>query len=211
MASALQPWVEGLPLMQQSVLLAAVRGADGTIHFRPPAGIEIAWAAGLFEGEGCFSLGNSARRRPSFTMQMKMTDEDVVRRFAGIVGHGAVYGPYMNRRNPTHKPVFSWAWGGRDAGQWALANFGPFLGARRLAKLCEILSVEGNAPYATEGFRRAFRGIHSESKCCTKCLIEKPNGSFSKKQSWCRQCCSLAERKRRLASRKPAAPPIHSE
>lgn len=55
----------------------------------PTPGEEIAWAAGLFEGEGCITVSNG---RP--VMRLNSTDADTPRRFCEIVGAGKVYGPY---------------------------------------------------------------------------------------------------------------------
>ncbi len=52
--------------------------------------MEIAWAAGLFEGEGSISTPLVDRQR----LQLKMNAEASVRRFADALGVGTVYGPY---------------------------------------------------------------------------------------------------------------------
>lgn len=95
---------------------------------------DIAWAAGLFEGEG--SIVPHRRR-----LSLEMTDEDVVRRFVAIVGHGAVRRVIrqnrVNREN--HHIVYTW-----ESGKWsateriALALL-PYLGTRRRAKMYELL------------------------------------------------------------------------
>jgi len=66
---------------------------------------EIAWAAGLFEGEGCITMTSGHA-----VLRLSNTDEWVVRRFAEIVGRGVVYGPYENRSNDhfVRKPFFVW-------------------------------------------------------------------------------------------------------
>jgi hypothetical protein len=60
---------------------------------------QVAWAAGLFEGEGCWN----AYRRESGKIQMQarlgMTDRDVVERFAQIVGYGSIH---------VAKPLHTW-------------------------------------------------------------------------------------------------------
>lgn len=98
---------------------------------------DIAWAAGLFEGEGCIthgSYGGSKARTPVLALQM--TDEDVVRKFASTLGFGCLTGPL---RNGEHKPTWRWnAQGLRDV-QAALALFWNFLGARRRERAAEIL------------------------------------------------------------------------
>jgi hypothetical protein len=95
---------------------------------------EIAWAAGLFEGEGAIS--HLERRRGSLELQVAlvMTDEDVVRRFDEIVDRGKVYGPYLP---PSHgdrrKPFWRWAAIG-DPGHDVLDVLGPWLLSRRVAQ-----------------------------------------------------------------------------
>jgi hypothetical protein len=59
---------------------------------------EVAWAAGLFEGEGCLTITSG---QP--VMRLNSTDEDAPQRFYEIVGAGKVYGPYP--RKPPRKPV----------------------------------------------------------------------------------------------------------
>ena len=95
---------------------------------------EIAWAAGLFEGEG--TITHVSRRRDTFDLVvgLKMTDEDIVRRFDEIVDRGKVYGPYLP---PSHgdrrKPFWYWVAFG-DAGHDVLDLIGAWLGTRRIAQ-----------------------------------------------------------------------------
>jgi hypothetical protein len=69
---------------------------------------EIAWAAGLFEGEGCIS---HIERGEGFDLQIAvvMTDEDVVRRFDQVVDRGRVYGPYLPPSHGPRRKQF-WRW-----------------------------------------------------------------------------------------------------
>ena len=52
----------------------------------------IAWAAGLFDGEGAVSLQDGWLH-----LQLKMCDRAAVERFADTVAAGRVGGPYKNR------------------------------------------------------------------------------------------------------------------
>jgi hypothetical protein len=94
--------------------------------------VEIAWAAGLFEGEGCICVSGSTP-----VMTIAMADEDVVRRFAEIAG-GPVYGPY-EPSGLGKKP--RWVW--RITGwRWCLNvafTLDPYLGERRRYRITEIL------------------------------------------------------------------------
>ena len=91
---------------------------------------EIAWAAGLFEGEGSISrFGRSGKF--DLRVSLNMTDEDVVRRFDAIVDGGKVYGPYSSYRG--HKPIWSWVAHG-DAGHDVVDLIGSWLSPRRVSQ-----------------------------------------------------------------------------
>lgn len=95
---------------------------------------EIAWAAGLFEGEGCFTGASRGR----FCMKMSMCDEEVIRRFHRTVGMGGVSGP--------HKPtglgtLMHWEWRSErfEHMQAIVAMFWPWLSTRRRNRAAEVL------------------------------------------------------------------------
>jgi hypothetical protein len=92
---------------------------------------EIAWAAGLFEGEGCIS--HLQRGGGFFDVQVAvvMTDEEVVRRFDTIVNRGRVYGPYHPPSSGARRKPF-WRWVAQgDVAQDVLELLGPWLMSRR--------------------------------------------------------------------------------
>lgn len=75
--------------------------------------IAVAWAAGIFEGEGSLSLASTGRplrdgsRRRTPRMQIGMTDLDVLEKFHKAVGlRGTIMGPYDRGAN---KPIYHWA------------------------------------------------------------------------------------------------------
>lgn len=71
--------------------------------------IELAWAAGLFDGEGHISFryavsnGTTLYRR--MEIQITQIDTYVLERFARAVGYGKVYGPLGDARGRRH-PVY---------------------------------------------------------------------------------------------------------
>lgn len=74
---------------------------------------ELAWAAGLFDGEGCTSWANARHRQPS--MSVAMTTEADVRRFhAAVGGIGTVVA-----RNAPSLESFQPQWRWRTAGRWS--------------------------------------------------------------------------------------------
>lgn len=97
---------------------------------------ELAWAGGLFAGEGCFTRINVY---PSgIRAQLDMTEEDVIQRFQAAVGIGKVYGPY-SRKNPKGKASWVWYAGGFEKLQATLAMLWPWLNERRRNRAIALL------------------------------------------------------------------------
>jgi hypothetical protein len=94
---------------------------------------EIAWAAGLFEGEGCITQSSGQS-----VLRLNSTDLDVLERFHAAVGRGEIYGPYENRPSRfRRKPFWVWVCPRSDAVD-VIAELGPWLGSRRLARAREL-------------------------------------------------------------------------
>lgn len=94
---------------------------------------EVAWAAGLFDGEG--SITHSDR---DLQLSLKNTDLELVERFWRIVDRGRIYGPYEHRASDgwNRKPFWAWVAHG-DAGHTTLELFAPWLSERRRAQALE--------------------------------------------------------------------------
>jgi hypothetical protein len=83
--------------------------------------IDIAWLAGLVEGEGNISVNGR-----SFTIRIKMTDHDVILRASNLLG-GKVYpSPVPKNRRPQWLTQVK----GATAAGWAMTLY-PWLGVRR--------------------------------------------------------------------------------
>jgi hypothetical protein len=97
-------------------------------------GEEVAWAAGLFEGEGSITMSGRYVH-----LQLSSTDEDVVWRFCEIVRAGRVYGPYTQDCTDGYrrKPFWMWVCTGLDA-RPVFRMMMPWLGSRRLARGREL-------------------------------------------------------------------------
>lgn len=110
-----------------------------------PIDADIAWAAGLFEGEGCFSANNPGVRnnrvRRGIIAAVTMSDLDVLQRFQEIVETGTIIRLTNDKRYPGHKPLWKWSVQKRAEVERIGAMFRPWLGARRRAKLDEVLSA----------------------------------------------------------------------
>lgn len=97
--------------------------------------LDVAWAAGLFEGEGCIGFSN---RFSAPSLRLSMVDRDVVERFAAIIGIGIV------RRNDYYytkhgwQVQYLWEAGGLEAVE-AVICLVPFLGERRTKRAQELI------------------------------------------------------------------------
>jgi len=91
---------------------------------------DIFWMAGLLEGEGCFMYRNGC---PS--IQLSMTDKDIVKRGAKILGVGA-HTPY--KRDDGHKWVYACVATGTTAIGWMMTVY-SLMGERRRSKIKNIL------------------------------------------------------------------------
>lgn len=99
----------------------------------------MAWAAGLFEGEGTITYMTKSRRA---RLAVKMTDEEAVRRFESSIGVGKVYGPYGPYKSQLgNLPTWYWAADGNAAVE-AADKLLPWLGSRCRERLQEVLSRE---------------------------------------------------------------------
>lgn len=155
---------------------------------------EIAWAAGLFEGEGNLTITTTHCNAGLVT-----TDKDVLERFRTIVGFGSIYHRTEPSRPSHYKPQWLWrATSARDT--LALIElFRPWFGERRSARADEVWA------------QAKLVGSRGRSKHQTHCIrghefteentYRQPNAASPK--GWTRQCriCNR-ERNRERRSRK---------
>lgn len=103
--------------------------------------VEIAWAAGLFEGEGCISA--SVRKEDEWVrfvaVSLTMVDEDVVLKFARIVGYGSVI-KYPGAQEG-RKERYVWQTNKASEVRRIFMMFAPHLGQRRLMRGIELLKA----------------------------------------------------------------------
>jgi hypothetical protein len=92
---------------------------------------DIAWAAGLFEGEGCLTI--TGGKAPTVQAILATNDEDVINRFRRIVGFGKIYKYEQDRE-------FRWVAGRHETVQALIAAFWPWLGSRRQTRAKTILA-----------------------------------------------------------------------
>jgi len=107
---------------------------------------EVAWLAGLLEGEGSF-VHTRLRRAPRgiyhyARVQLSMTDRDVVERAVEVVGRlcGKRVNIYSRARHSKEwKPIYQICWHGETALS-VMKAVRPFMGHRRGAAIDALLS-----------------------------------------------------------------------
>ncbi len=103
---------------------------------------DLAWLAGLLEGEGCFrEHPTTAGRYPC--IQLKMTDRDVVERAAALMGGNAIV-PVQPKRPGSKEAYRTTVVGSRAVA--LMEELLPLMGRRRSAKVRDLLSrAEGSS------------------------------------------------------------------
>ena len=97
--------------------------------------VEIAWGAGLVEGEGCFTW-HSEGRHPYFLMDM--ADKDVLEKFQQVFPEVKLRGPYTHKSKPKNKPRYRVDAFGPKA-LTLMKTIYPYMGERRKLKMDEFL------------------------------------------------------------------------
>lgn len=99
----------------------------------------MAWAAGIFEGEGCFLSHMSVFPRA----QVKMTDLDVIERVRDIIGIDV---PIHSHLTPSGKTSHLIQYTNFEHAQAVMAMLWPWLCGRRRTKIREVLATFHSRP-----------------------------------------------------------------
>jgi hypothetical protein len=123
---------------------------------------ELAWASGLFDGEGCITYGRDTRY-PKFVyvrLHLAMTDEDSVIRFRDALGFGLLTLP---RIRPGRKKLYQWRVNNFEQAQAAIALLWFGLNDRRRARARECLDAVRESQSLRVNLRR---GLECELEDC---------------------------------------------
>lgn len=102
--------------------------------------IEIGWAAGFYEGEGCIHVDK--RGNGSIYLQVRQNDPWALHVFCEIVGTGGVKGPYKPPKNGISVGEY-WAYkcGGYDRCKQVTDLIYPYLSVRRQSQIDRAYSA----------------------------------------------------------------------
>ena len=132
---------------------------------------EIAWAAGLFEGEGCIYFFRQKHHVLTHVrMSIQMTDPDVLDKFCQFVECGKV-GPQRRYGREHHKPAYVWQISNRPDIERLLLAFKPWFGQRRNAKADVVLAEIARLNVTCEQCGTAYRAKRLSKRffCSTLC------------------------------------------
>jgi hypothetical protein len=146
------PWLGQVKLTQLAAALGrgslVSTNADGSDEWR-------AWAAGLYDGEGCSALLHHRTHAGHMTPELSVTQSsgagppEVLRRFAAIVHAGAVSGPYAQRSST--KDVYRWKASARADAERVIELLWPFLGTIKRAQARSLLDTLAAQPLLPRG------------------------------------------------------------
>lgn len=104
---------------------------------------EIAWIAGLIEGEGSISIRNRGKDRyevstapPEISIKIAMTDKDVIEKFSKLVDKSYFS---LKRKTVTNKTVYQISVSQKEKVIYLLESILPHMGQRRTQRITEAL------------------------------------------------------------------------
>lgn len=151
---------------------------------------ELAWIAGVYEGEGCLT-----HNKKCWSLRVGMTDRDVIDRLQAMTGMGRV--TTNPREKQGGKPYHTWSVSAQQDLATLVNRMLPWMGERRRARALEYLEWFAEwrqLPYVRNPPTHCRRGQHP---------YEGNRGSGSR----CKACAA----EKRAAARKPPATHCQNE
>jgi predicted metal-dependent hydrolase len=122
---------------------------------------DIAWAAGLFEGEGTWitrTKPNAPKDGKRYAViALQMCDRDVVERFAAVMGCGKVTVEARSERNPKHSDIWRWTTAKRAECLRIAELLLPYMGERRAARAREVIEASRATDLRSDNARYPHR------------------------------------------------------
>ena len=104
-------------------------------------GIEQAWAAGFFDGEGSCNLNKTDRFHRGLQITIQQNDPEVLKRFhMAVGGAGRVCGPYQRKR-PGTNPFWAYQCSEVKECQAVIRVLTPYLSSPKLRQINAMLSA----------------------------------------------------------------------
>lgn len=153
----------------------------GTLMVYENGNPEIAWAAGIIEGEGCimFKVSPQSIGRRTTRIRVTMCDEDIVRRLYNVFRIGRFRGPLARSYSgKSVKDLWLWEVNTQSHVKEVLDLILPWLGLRRAEKAREVLDFIATAtPWPEYKTASAYRGwVTRRGKWDPRHPDKNPNG-----------------------------------
>ncbi len=121
--------------------------------------VDLAWASGLFEGEGTFCFQSTGI---GSAVAIQMTDQDVLEKMKNLFG-GKITVAYEAKNN--WKTCYRWTLGIKDGSEYFVNSIYPYLMSRRQAKADEWIksrvSVQQSRYIADERNKKVLEALSS--------------------------------------------------
>jgi hypothetical protein len=120
---------------------------------------EVAWAAGVIDGEGCFNLNRATRNRPRDIARLDVAQgsrtgtPEMLLRFQRIFGFGTVSQGYVRKDRPNATPIYFWTVASLPRVQAVLAMVWPWLGPIKGEQARRVLAAETPIAHPYRGSR----------------------------------------------------------
>lgn len=126
-----------------------------------PTEVEIAWAAGLFDGEGYVRRVDSRHRQ----MALQMTDKAIVERFRDAVGGGPIRGPEVR---PGRQDM--WRWDASSASAVTVCQtLMPYVSERNRLRFVALIDAYAADKQGTcEWCGVSFPRVHRDRRLCSQ-------------------------------------------
>lgn len=149
-----------------------------------PSEKDVAWFAGLFEGEGCLTFVTDRKSGGgSWRLCLHSTDEDIVLRIQDLFG-GKVRLDTAHKKKTTYKPIWQWALYRKDEINKIVTVLYPYMGIRRKAKFDEFLAYYNNPVSKSEVMRRNWQNPEYRQKMIAERKARWQNPEWRAKHMW---------------------------
>lgn len=154
---------------------------------------EVAWVAGLLEGEGSFQIcGERPGIRKTLTVRCSMTDLDIINRLAELVNGGPVnqsgYDNGSSLVDAPYKRIYAWQMSQRKDVVDFVNIIRPWMGERRKEQIDAILDYHNANPERVSYAKAPVHGTlncynHHSCRCelCRKAGTEARNAYRARK------------------------------
>ena len=165
----------------------------------------LAWAGGLYDGEGCASLSPHRTHQGHFSPEVAVTQSGKVRpqvleRLREILGCGRIYGPYT--QDGATLPVFRWKAAALKDVEQSLYVLAPWIGRvkrQQAREVSKVLVEQGRLPRGNLAWgnrkTHCVRG-HKYATARIRPYVPRRGGSQRRDSEQCLACVRDAARER---------------